>query len=672
MAIRKSFIFLKFFLFLLYSSLSNAGSIGYASNSSAEIYYDVESSESNQEYLLGVKFKLDPGWHTYWKNPGDSGEKASFEWTLPDGFTIEGPFWPQPEKIPYPPLMTFGYNDEVTVFFKLSSSKRIDDNSEISLSTKWLACADVCLPQETFIKTNITRNPISNLNTLEMNESFDRDVPKIFKKNISATYINNNLVLSFELPVKHANDAIIFFPDEYGLIDYSKDQIIERNDNSVSISSIKLDSSDTFLNVSGLLQFLGTSSKTSYQFETKLPKKSNFVDLSPFLAIIFAFLGGLILNLMPCVFPVISLKILNFLEISENPLEVKKHGLVFSAGTLITFLAIGLIILLIRNSGEQIGWGFQLQSPIFVTLLIYLFIFMSGLFISSTAFGSAFTRLGNLMTASNGYSSSFGTGFLAVLVATPCTAPFMGSAIGFALIQPSIYSFLIFLSLGLGFCFPYLILSFQPNLLQFLPKPGQWMEGFKKFMAIPMSLTALWLLWVLSNQVSEIDLLKVVLGISIILILIGLNNFNNLISSNSKINIPLIFLSLIGILYLLPMKDIELTSKEEIFSVSELNKKISEGPVFLNFTADWCITCKVNEKVALNGEAFNNLINSKKISYIKADWTNRNDEIFNLLESYGRSGIPLYVFYPSKNKKPIILPEVLTEKMVIEYLKRDY
>ncbi len=672
MAIRKSFIFLKFFLFLLYSSLSNAGSIGYASNSSAEIYYGVESSESNQEYLLGVKFKLDPGWHTYWKNPGDSGEKASFEWTLPDGFKIEGPFWPQPEKIPYPPLMTFGYNDEVTVFFKLSSSERINENSEISLSTKWLACADVCLPQETFIKTNITRNPITNLNTLEMNESFNKDVPKIFKKNISATYINDSLVLSFELPVKHANDAIIFFPDEYGLIDYSKDQIIERNDNSVSISSIKLDSSDTFANVSGLIQFLGTSSKTSYQFETKLPKKSTFGNLSPFLAIIFAFLGGLILNLMPCVFPVISLKILNFLEISENPLEVKKHGLVFSAGTLITFLAIGLIILLIRNSGEQIGWGFQLQSPIFVTSLIYLFVFMSGLFISSTAFGSAFTRLGNLMTASNGYSSSFGTGFLAVLVATPCTAPFMGSAIGFALIQPSIYSFLIFLSLGLGFCFPYLILSFQPNLLQFLPKPGQWMESFKKFMAIPMSLTALWLLWVLSNQVSEIDLLKVVLGISIILILIGLNNFNNLISSNSKINIPLIFLSLIGILYLLPMKDIELTSKEEIFSVSELNKKISEGPVFLNFTADWCITCKVNEKVALNGEAFNNLINTKKISYIKADWTNRNDEIFNLLESYGRSGIPLYVFYPSKNKKPIILPEVLTEKMVIEYLKKDY
>ena len=672
MEIRRSFIYLKFILFFLFSSFSNAGNIGYASNSSVEIYYDVGSSESNQEYLLGVKFKLDPGWHTYWKNPGDSGEKASFEWTLPDGFKIDGPFWPQPEKIPYPPLMTFGYNDEVIVFFKLSSFGRINDDSEISLSTKWLACADVCLPQEAFIKTKINENLISNKNALEMNDSFNKNIPEVFKKNISATYINNSLVLSFELPVRHVKDDIIFFPDEPGLIDYSKDQLIERNNNSASLSSFKLDSSNNFVNVSGLLQFLGETSKTSYQFETQLPKKSNFDGLSPFLAIIFAFLGGLILNLMPCVFPVISLKILNFLEISDSPSEVKKHGLVFSAGTLITFLAIGLIILLIRNSGEQIGWGFQLQSPIFVTSLIYLFVFMSGLFISSVAFGSVFTRLGNLMTASNGYSNSFGTGFLAVLVATPCTAPFMGSAIGFALIQPSIYSFLIFLSLGLGFCFPYLILSFQPNLLKFLPKPGQWMESFKKFMAIPMSLTALWLFWVLSNQISEIDLLKVLLGVSIILILIGLNNFNNFISSNNKFNFPLIFLCLLTILYLLPIENFDSTNKQQGFSVSELNTKINEGPVFLNFTADWCITCKVNEKVALNGEAFNNLIKTKKISYIEADWTNRNDEIFNLLESYGRSGIPLYVFYPSKNKKPIILPEVLTEKLVIEYLNKDY
>ena len=667
----KKFIFFKVFLFFIFSSFLNAKNIGYASNSSAEIIHDIQSLKPNQEYLIGVKFNLDPGWHTYWKNPGDSGEKASFEWNLPDGLVLEGPFWPQPEKIPYPPLVTFGYNDQVTVFFKLSSTQVINDDLEISLSTKWLACADVCLPQETNITTSISENSIFNLSS-QMKEFFEKEIPKFFKKNISATFIDNNLVLTFELPENHLNDGIIFFPDEYGLIDYAKDQIIERNNNSVSLSVNKLDSSNSFIYVSGLIQFIGSSSKTSYQFETALPKKSNLLNLSPFLAIIFAFLGGLILNLMPCVFPVISLKILNFLEISENPSEVKKHGLFFSAGTLITFLAIGLIILLIRNSGEQIGWGFQLQSPIFVTSLIYLFVFMSGLFISSTAFGSAFTRLGNLMTASNGYSSSFGTGFLAVLVATPCTAPFMGSAIGFALIQPSIYSFLIFLSLGLGFCFPYLILSFQPNLLKFLPNPGQWMESFKKFMAVPMSLTAIWLLWVLSNQVSESDLLKVIFGIAIILILIGLNSSNNLISSNSKFNLPLIFISLLGILYLLPMKDPDLSSTKPNFSVTELNKKIEEGPVFLNFTADWCITCKVNEKVALNGEAFNNLIDSKNISYLKADWTNRNDEIFNLLESYGRSGIPLYVFYPSKNKKPIILPEVLTEKLVIEYLNEEY
>ena len=288
MVILKKFIIFKVFIFFIFSSFLSAKNIGYASNSSAEIIHDIQSLKPNQEYLIGVKFNLDTGWHTYWKNPGDSGEKASFEWNLPDGLVLEGPFWPQPEKIPYPPLMTFGYNDQVTVFFKLSSTQVINDDLEISLLTKWLACADVCLPQETNITTNITGNSIFNLNS-QMDKSFEKEIPKFFKKNISAIFISDNLVLTFELPENHLNDRIIFFPDEYGLIDYAKDQIIERNNNSVSLSVNKLDSSNSFINVSGLIQFIGSSSKTSYQFETALPKKSNLIDLSPFLAIIFAF-----------------------------------------------------------------------------------------------------------------------------------------------------------------------------------------------------------------------------------------------------------------------------------------------------------------------------------------------------------------------------------------------
>jgi thiol:disulfide interchange protein DsbD len=247
----------------------------------------------------------------------------------------------------------------------------------------------------------------------------------------------------------------------------------------------------------------------------------------------------------------------------------------------------------------------------------------------------------------------------------------MGSAIGFALIQPSIYSFLIFLSLGLGFCFPYLLLSFNPGLLKFLPGPGQWMESFKKFMTIPMALTALWLIWVLSNQITEAELLRVIMGISIILVLILLNNSKNIISVNNKYNYPLIIISLLSLIYLTP-KNNDYLIDDQLFSTNELYEKINEGPVFLNFTADWCITCKVNEKVALDNKVFKDFITSKNISYIKADWTNRNDEISSLLESFGRSGIPLYVFYPSKDRQPIILPEVLTEKIVIKYLSEEY
>jgi thiol:disulfide interchange protein DsbD len=668
MAIPRNLFVLIFFLF---SACINSESIGYASNSNVEIISGDEKLEPNKEYLIGIKYRLDSGWHTYWKNPGDSGEKASFDWTLPEGYQIKGPYWPQPERIPYPPLMTFGYNDQVTVFFNLVTSETLKENNEVSLFTKWLACADVCLPQEANITINLSNNKSSSYSSVEIEDLFDRTIPKVFDKNISATYLKDKLILSFDLPEIHKTDSIVFFPNEYGLIDYSKDQIIERNDNSASISLTKIDLDKDFINVSGLLKFIGESSSSSYKIKTSLPQKSSYLSLSPLIAIIFAFFGGLILNLMPCVFPVISLKILNFLEISDSPKEVKKHGLVFSAGTLITFLVIGMVILLIRSNGEQIGWGFQLQSPIFVSALIYLFIFMSGLFYSSFAFGSAFTRLGNLISSSNGYSGSFGTGFLAVLVATPCTAPFMGSAIGFALIQPSIYSFLIFLSLGLGFCFPYLLLSFNPGLLKFLPGPGQWMESFKKFMAIPMALTALWLIWVLSNQITEAELLRVIMGISIILVLILLNNSKNIISVNNKYNYPLIIISLLSLIYLTP-KNNDYLIDDQLFSTNELYEKINEGPVFLNFTADWCITCKVNEKVALDNKVFKDFITSKNISYIKADWTNRNDEISSLLESFGRSGIPLYVFYPSKDRQPIILPEVLTEKIVIKYLSEEY
>jgi thiol:disulfide interchange protein DsbD len=660
-----------FFLLTLFSSFFQSTDIGYASNSSAEIISESDSIKKNTEILIGVKFKLDPGWHTYWINPGDSGDKASFNWTLPKGFKISDPMWPQPELIPYPPLMTYGYNDEAIIVFKLESSNYLDERSEISLKTKWLACSDVCIPQEADIKLSLSKSSFNNLNPNSkiLRKVLEREVPKEYSEKVSSILTDESLILSFLVEKEDINSEILFFPYKYGLINYSDSQKIEINNESVSLIIKKSSAKINLSSVSGLIQFSAKDKKTSYFFNSPLQGKKNN-EISVVVALLFAFIGGLILNLMPCVFPVISLKILNFIEISSNKKEIKIHGLMFSLGSILTFLIIGLSILGLRSTGEQIGWGFQLQSPVFVSILIYLFIFMSGLFLFSMSFGSFFTRAGNLLSASSGYKGSFGTGFLAVLVATPCTAPFMGSALGLALLQPNFYSILIFLSLGLGFCAPYLILSFYPSLLNRFPAPGIWMENFKRFMAIPMFLTAVWLLWVLSNQVSISEMYQVIISSILIILLIILNSSNNFIRKNNILNNSIIIFSILFCFYFLP--DNKSKISEADFSTSILKSAINKGPVFLNFTADWCITCKVNEQVALKDDNFFKLLESRNIKYIKADWTNRNSEITELLESFGRSGIPLYIYFPSKNAAPVILPEILNDRIIYNYLSKDY
>jgi len=657
---------------IFFSNISFTSSIGFASNSSAEIISEYSLIADSEEFLIGVKYKLDKGWHTYWKNPGDSGDKASFEWNLPEGVTISEPYWPQPELIPYPPLMTYGYNDEVIVIFKVRSSELVKDKSDINLLTKWLACSDVCLPQGANLKLSLPHGPSSLPSDYYsvINNIYDEEIPKLYQQEVSSIISDDSLIISFPITNDNKDKKVIFFPDEDGLVDYSAKQISEINNESISLIIKRADIIKNFSNISGLLQFKGDFANQSYSFNSFISNQTSTNDISILVALIFAVIGGFILNLMPCVFPVISLKILNFIEISDNKKEIRLHGLAFCAGTILTFLLIGLLILGLRSSGEEIGWGFQLQSPIFVSILIYLFIFMSALFLLSTSFGSFFTRAGNLLSSNDGYSGSFGTGFLAVIVATPCTAPFMGSALGIALLQPSFYSILIFFSLGLGFSIPYLILSFFPALISKFPAPGAWMETFKKSMSVPMFLTAIWLLWILSNQISIQDLYEILFASLIIFIIVFINSFENFFKRKKTLNNFFIVASISICFYLLPANEPKANIKA--FSADYLQNEIEKGPVFLNFTADWCITCKVNEQVALKDKNFTKIIESRNIKYIKADWTNKNSEISRLLESFGRSGIPLYVYFPQKDSKPIILPEILNDKIISNFLDKDY
>lgn len=639
-------------------------------------------TESNQvggeeTLLVGLEFNLSPGWHTYWENPGDSGEGASIKWNLPSGFKASTILWPGPKRIPVEPLMTYGYEDKALLLTEIKSPKEFSNPVKISAKINWLTCKDICIPQEGQVDMTLIKGPkVANQFTSKLKE-VALTVPKNFPSPYRVSVINEKIFLQFEKEGSRNISEAYFFPKEYGLVNYTADQKLERNDNSFSL---ELSSAEVQLKTNtlkGVLKLKVDGIKEFYTLDLPLEKNTNnpLVTISLLTAIIFAFLGGIILNAMPCVFPILSIKILSFIEQSQGSKEkLFHHGLVFSAGVLTTFLAVSALLIFLRASGEAIGWGYQLQSPWVVSLLIYLFVVIGIVFMGNIVLGSSFGNLGTLVQNQKDLTSSFFTGVLAVVVASPCTAPFMGPALGLALLQPGLKSIVIFLALGIGFSLPYLILSIYPQLLSKLPKPGEWMQTLKQIMAFPMWASALWLAWVLSSQVDMQSVFAVLLGA--LLIALGLWLMEKTQNSASILRRLTLIFSLglmIFSIWLLPIASDNnspgLKNEENAFSVQKLNSLRSEQKmVFLNFTADWCITCKVNEAIALNQDKVKKVLDEKNIIYLKADWTRKDPEIASMLASYGRTGVPLYLLFPSQGD-PIILPELLTEDLLLDFLK---
>ena len=665
----RNFFLLTLFSLLFFSSNLFLNEKSFASNSSFEIIPEKVSIFNENKIYLIVKFDLEKNWHTYWKNPGDSGEPASFEWDLPEGFEISEAIWPTPELIPYPPLTTFGYTDQLELLFKLSLPEEVKENSVIAVSSKWLVCADVCIPQEGSVSFDLFKaNQTYPSQIGQLLSKIKQKIPLDNGKIITSKIEEDRLVLNLEELGLDITEAY-FFPFRKDVIDYSVNQKLKKNDEEVSLSLAFIENTDVSLIKGGILKTNAGSQELRLlqrNFQSEVSLRPEFISLMT--AILFSLIGGLLLNLMPCVFPVISLKILNFVNHSENRSQTSLHGMFFSLGAILMFVLIGLSVLVLKSIGMDVGWGYQLQSPIVVSLLIFLFIFLAGFFLLNVNFFNTLLSIGTTGLKAPNYVNSFATGFLAVIVATPCTAPFMGSALGFAILQPGFSSFLIFLALGIGFTFPYILLSIFPGLVSILPKPGQWMETFKQFMAFPMMLTALWLIWVLSSQISSFQLILVLLGISLIVFFYWLNQLNITSATGKRFRVFVYLFIFVSIFLTLPTQNISSQENANGFSEAELNKKLEQGPVFLNFTADWCITCKVNERVALKTKNTLNLFKEKKIFYMEADWTNKNKVIAEKLESFGRSSIPLYVFYPERDKQPIILPEILSESVIENYL----
>ena len=385
------------------------------------------------------------------------------------------------------------------------------------------------------------------------------------------------------------------------------------------------------------------------------------------LILLFALAGGLILNLMPCVFPVLSIKVLSFTQQHQTNSERQLHATAYTAGVVGTFVAIAAIMLFLRAGGEAVGWGFQLQSPIFVIFLVFLFVFL-GLSLSGyVQLFSGLMSLGQSSQPNNSLGSSFLTGVLATTVASPCTAPFMGPALGFTISQPSAVALLVFAFLGLGMALPFVILSLVPSLTQKLPKPGQWMDNLKQFLAFPIYLTAIWLLWIVGKQTNVDIVIDICVGIIVMVIAIWLWQR----ASGNKL-IKLIAIVLFIGAFAFPISKLEDNQppRWQDYSAQRLAELRQSGQaVFVNLSADWCITCLVNEKISM-GESFYQSLQDNNITYLKGDWTNKDPEITELLNQYNRNGVPLYLVFPKGSGSAEILPQILSKSSLIEALNR--
>ena len=630
--------------------LANPVETGHAK---ASLITNLQSS-SQESFYVGIRLQMQDGWHTYWENPGDSGSPFEATWTTDAGVIIENVSWPTPQTIPYPPLMTFGYEGDVVFPFQVFRS--LDTKlTEIILDFDFLICADICIPEQATLTLDLTSVSSSDL----LDQAIDNLPTKLVKT--KSTISEDELKVVFRSP-KEFSTAYIF-PREGDLFAYTPNQTISQIDENTFEITLPL-VQDGIESFSGIISLDGQG----FQFEEQIASAGG---MSLWQAILFALIGGLILNLMPCVFPVISLKVLSFVSMGgDDHAKIRNHALAFVGGVMSTFLSIATALIIIRSTGSMIGWGYQLQSPVVVGILTLIMLGIGMILLTNINVATGLTNIGSNVQNRNDFSGSFFTGVLAVVVASPCTAPFMGAAVGYALLQPSFATLPIFLSLGLGFAGPYLILAIKPQWISSLPKPGPWMETLKQFFAFPMIATALWLMWVFMVQTSGDALIQLlILGLSLGLAIWMITAFKG---RWKWIGLILTFIASIQIFNNLPNNANEITQSVDADSwnpLIESDLQANNQAYLINFTAAWCITCQTNEKAALARTSVQDYLAEQNIKYIKADWTNRNEDIAIGLAKYERSGIPLYIFWKPGMRNSKILPAVLTEDLLIRSIQ---
>ncbi|MBS4167740.1 protein-disulfide reductase DsbD domain-containing protein [Parachlamydia sp. AcF125] len=686
-----------------------------------QLICDQTSLQAEVPFWVGIRLQHQEGCHSYWKNPGDAGFATSIDWSLPPNIQAGETEWAVPQKFHLNSVVGLGYKGDVLLLTKMTPTKDFaGENIELKAAIRWLVCSEAsCIPGETEAILTLPASPNSQ-------DKNSKDMIAAALGKLPASYQEIRAVRKDGLIVLHLSGVDhlpfpkpTFFPETAELVDLKKEPIVTTPRNSAGEYLIAMaEGAAASDRLKGVLLWHDAGDPASVALKIDLPIHEDekaligFVDPQDLkkavvhadqshaglalpaaefeggwgLALVFAFVGGMILNLMPCVLPVISFKVLSFVKMSgQSRLLVLKHGVLFTLGVLVSFWALAIAMLVLQIYGKSVGWGFQLQEPVFVVILATgLMIFALSLF-GIFEFGTLFASLAGQAQANprakkEGLSASFFSGVLATAVATPCTGPFLGSAIGFAVTLPPLHALLVFTCLGLGMAFPYLLLSCYPRLLAFLPKPGNWMVTFKELMGFMMMATVLWLLWVYSAQTSSLALLMVLFAF--LLITVGFwvhGRWGTFIYSKSTRFLSGMFtlICLMTGCYILslsanlPRESIASSAEKggwETFSAERVAELQKQGvPVFIDFTAKWCLICQTNHLV-LSTEKVESKFQELGVVKMIADWTSNDEEITKVLRQYGRNGVPLYLLYGAAKESPTILPQVLTPDIVIEHL----
>ncbi|HYX38990.1 MAG TPA: protein-disulfide reductase DsbD domain-containing protein [Oligoflexus sp.] len=648
----------------------------------AHVQVQVLSSELSlrpgQTQTFAIRFVLDPHWHVYWQNAGDSGQAPEMQWSKPSGLKASEFSWPMPQRIQVGPFYNFGYEGEVLLPFSVTVPNSVTGTSlDLEVLVKWLVCEEECIPGQNLFSWSMPIQQGKKPEPGPWQAVIQKSLEQAPQGHVRAELATPSTPDTLSFKLDPAN-----LPAELRLVEFFPLQGTGMQnvpplltDLTLSVPKSSVPSSQP---LSGLVIFEDKAGqRLSYVMSLAEPTASpeNLWTL-----LCLAFLGGLILNIMPCVLPVLAIKILSLVrETGENQRKVRLGSLAYGLGVVLSFLGLAGLLLVIKAGGEAVGWGFQLQSPAFIAALALLFFLMALNFLDLIQPWNAFTRLGNVGTSRTGSGGQFLSGVLAVIVASPCTGPFMGIAVGSALTRSPLESCLIFLFIGLGFLSPFIALAWIPGSRRLLPKPGMWMETFRQLMAFPLLLTILWLLWVLEKQSGMDGVLWVLTAF------VGLG-FCAWLWLQVKSKAPRAWMVMTFIILLLcgvaiqQQKHAVATSSGQVgkvvadvwqpFSADSLVSARQKGPVFIDFTAAWCVTCQVNKTLVLNRDDVQKAFKDQGIQLMRADWTDYNPEITRMLASLGRQGVPVYVLYRDATSEPVLLPEVLTPDLLFKEIGR--